>query len=219
MTEQKPLDPTQRKIEKAKEKGAIAFSEDFLSVPVLLFGVCALIGFWAPIRKMAEHFWGNLGGDLSTAAVEPLLRYLLFFFCGILLVTLIGYALQGKLRWRTLSSSRSTHGVRKLYVFGAGLVKVSLLLAVGLILLKKPGLEAMYAAVFTPVAQGAFFFRKALYFVLSLLGVFFILSVGDLFYRKWSGKRALRMSVEEAKEERREYEGNPDVKAERKRRR
>ena len=71
-----------------------------------------------------------------------------------------------------------------------------------------PALEMM--SVFE---QLKWFGNKAAVIIFSLLGVFFTFAIIDFIYQRYTYKKSLRMSKQEIKDEFKQTEGNPEVKA------
>ena len=61
--------------------------------------------------------------------------------------------------------------------------------------------------------QLKWFEKKAMILIFSMLGVFFVFAMIDFIYQRYSYKKSLRMSKQEIKDEFKQTEGNPEVKA------
>jgi len=75
-------------------------------------------------------------------------------------------------------------------------------------LLELPKLELM-----SFFEQLKWFADKAAILIFSMLGVFFVFALIDFVYQKYTYKKSLRMSKQEIKDEYKQTEGNPEVKA------
>jgi len=61
--------------------------------------------------------------------------------------------------------------------------------------------------------QLKWFEQKAFILIFSMLGVFFTFAIIDLIYQRYTYKKSLRMSKQEIKDEFKQTEGNPEIKA------
>jgi flagellar biosynthetic protein FlhB len=61
--------------------------------------------------------------------------------------------------------------------------------------------------------QIRWFEDKAVILIFSLLAVFFVFAIIDFVYQKYTYKKSMRMSKQEIKDEYKQTEGNPEIKA------
>ncbi len=92
-------------------------------------------------------------------------------------------------------------------------LKVVLLLGVALFVLKG-SFEMVVSSSQLPLREGLISFINLLFKVVIILGVVaFFIALMDLAYKKWDYEKRIRMSKQEVKEEYKQLEGNPHIKA------
>ena len=92
-------------------------------------------------------------------------------------------------------------------------LKVALLLGVALFILKG-SFDLVVGSSQLPVKEGLMSFLNLLFKVVIVLGVVaFLIALMDLAYKKWDYEKRIRMSKQEVKDEYKQLEGNPQIKA------
>ena len=232
-------DPTEQKLRKAREEGKVARSAELPSALVLLFGVAAIavLGDFIirTIDEMLRYFFVSSttvdvtdGALLPSATVGYVFRLVLPVASVGFVAAFLGNVLQVGFLFSTKPITpdfsrivprfgrfirRSMFSVEAAFNLGKSLFKVAV---IGLIaylnisaevprlatMVKSPLLEAI--SLLTAVS-----FRIAMESAIALL----ILSLPDYFFQRRQHRESLKMSRQEVKEERRQYEGDPLVRS------
>lgn len=222
---------TPRRRKKAREKGQVARSRDLVSV-ASLGGVILALHFFGPraVERMASLTEGLLalrwGRDPSLAmrgaGAEALALLLPFFACGAALAAAAGVAQGGVVRKpleidvarvdpfagmrRLFSSASFVELAKNIVKTGAGVyvawraVRQEL---AALPSLMASGLSAAAAAAGTILSRA----------LLSGFLCFLLLAACDYLVERWRFERSIRMTKEEVKDEFKETEGNPQIRA------
>ena len=234
---EKSLPASQTKIEKAREQGNIAKSQDLSAAWSLMIALLAL-WYLCPdlLRLMVEmcrHYFSEfghreLGPDafyvLSLDALERTARIVLPFAVAMLLAGIamnllqVGFlfapqAVQPKLdRLNPLSGFRKFFSGRSAFELLKSVLKLVLVSAIVYVTVRDRWPELVATAFLFPdtmavaVAKliGIVWFRA----VLAML----ILGILDFGFQRWQYGRDLMMTVQEAKEEMKQLEGDPRIK-------
>ena len=235
---EKTEDPTQKKLDDAHEKGDVVKSQEVTTWFVLAGGTLVLMafsgsmssGFTTTFRGIMANAWRiptdghglvrlteKLGLELLAALAVPFLL--------LALAALAGNLVQHRLVWSThpitpkASKVSPIAGVKRLFGkialanFVKGLVKLALMGAVMTVILwpKRHQLESF--VTLDPLAILLVSKSLSLEIIGSVVAILAIIAAADyLFqYRQWFNR--LKMSVQELKEEYKQSEGDPAVKA------
>jgi flagellar biosynthetic protein FlhB len=232
-------DPTEQKLRKAREDGKVARSPDLPSSLVLLFGIVALAVLGNYILKtldeMLHYFFVSSttmevvgAGVLSAATISYLVRLVLPVASIAFVAALFGNVIQVGFLFTTKPITpdfsrivprlgrflrRSIFSVEAGFNLGKSLTKVGIigLIAYFNISAEIPRLATMLQA---PLVESitlllAVAFRIAIESAIALL----IMSLPDYFFQRRQHRESLKMSRQEVKEERRQYEGDPLVRS------
>lgn len=235
---QKTEDPTPKKIEKAREKGQVAQSQEIKSWAILLGGAMGLLvlapGIMEGIKRTGMPF---LEAPHSIALDPMHLRFLLsdillkvLWDLGPLLGLLLVIALASNLGQTGLLMAKSKlkpelnkisfkkgfkskFSVRQLVEFTKGMIKISLVAAVALSL----AVPFMGDLALAPTTDFVFTLKRLHLIALWLFGgtvaVMTVIAVLDFAYQKYNHTKQLRMTRQEVKDEHKQSEGDPHVKA------
>ena len=222
---------TARRREKAREKGQGARSRELvaLSTAAGVFFVFYLAGnaFMQRITGLTARLLGlGYGRDtmavMRSAGVEMMLILAPFFVAAVSFAVLSN-VLQGGILFKPLEIDPERlsplAGIKKLFSLSAvpGMIKNVLKFIVGIIvfyiIMRKvivvlPMTSAMDLTDIQAVAFGLS--SQAIIYTLS---TFFVLALIDYLYERWKFERSIRMSKEEIREESKESEGDPLIKA------
>ncbi|MDO1559229.1 flagellar biosynthesis protein FlhB [Brevundimonas sp. 2R-24] len=238
--ESKTEEATPRKLEEARKKGDVAKSPD-VSSWLSLAGATAVIGLGGPffVTQMAEGmmpfiasphaFVGALssgaGPELTLQTIWPVLPFLAAIAGATILGGAGGSLIQSGLLWTTeklkpdLKRLNPIEGFKRLFgidgqvQFLKTLLKLIATLGIAWWALEPyaadlPNLAAMDPAAQLPFAQEVFI--RLIAAVLVLLGV---LAGADWLWQRFRFAKKMRMSREELKEDFKQSEGDPHVKA------
>ncbi len=235
---EKTEDPTQKRLDDALERGDVAKSQEVSTWFVLAGATLMLLTFATP---MASGLKATLGGLISNAHNIPTDGQSLIHLSGrigkeviaaiaipVLLVALFavaGNVIQHRLVWSTqsltpkLSKISPLAGVKRLFSkvalvnFAKGVAKIAILGTVMTMLLwpertRLENLVTLDVAAILPLT--AVFALKMLGFVVIIMA--FIAGADYFFqYRQWFEKQ--KMSLQEIKEEFKQTDGDPQIKA------
>jgi flagellar biosynthetic protein FlhB len=235
--EEKTEEPTSRKIEKAREEGNVPKSMEmagfivlFLALLVLFFYVKYIVFYFEDFFK---YFYSFIGVEITKNLVFNLLIKGAFYFFvlmfPIFLVVVIagivanisqfGFLFTTKVlipkfeKLNPIKGLKNLFSIKKLVEGIKTTLKVFIAFFVGFEIFlsffnEMPKLELMDF-----FNQIRWIEEKILLIILSMLAVFFVFAVIDLIYQRYSYKKSLRMSKQEIKDEYKQTEGNPEIKA------
>ncbi len=222
---------TPRKREKAREKGQAAKSRELISLSttagVLFVLYMTGTSFMQNITGLTSRLLGlRYGRDsmavMRAASVEVIL-ILAPFFAAAVVCAVAANMLQGGVMFKPVTLEfeklNPLTGFKNLFSVSAlpGVIKSVFKFIVGVVLfyivIKKllvflPMTLAMDLPDIQSVAFGLT--GKAVVYAFS---TFFILALADFIYERWKFERSIRMSKEEVREETRESQGDPLIKA------
>lgn len=235
--------PTPKRLRDARRRGDIAKSQEVASVGVLLVATVALRMFGEAIAsdlaalmrewlgRHPETLTVDSAASLGRAAGVETMRVLAPLLALLLVGGVGGHLIQGgfiitgsKLRPR-LSAIDPIQGTRRLFSLHSlvNLVKSTAKLAavagVVALTLWSRAEDVVGLGVLSPGAAVAEIANLAFDVLFRAVAVLFVLTVLDYAWQWWSHRRALRMSKQDIRDELKETEGNPEVKAAFRRRR
>jgi flagellar biosynthetic protein FlhB len=235
--EEKTEEPTWRKIQKARDEGEYAQSKE---VPTVLafFAVVGLLHFYGPtlldqlkelIAKYLE-FSNHLDITVSTityfmsAVFIDVLRlmapvFICVFAAGVAgNVLQIGFHINGKCLTLKMDKLNPVSGVKRLFSLNSvvegikSVVKLGIVTWVAYLNFRKVLGELPFLVTQSIPVQIGYLFKVILKisFYVALLMVFFAFL--DWWYQQWQYRKKLRMTKKETKDERKETEGDPQIK-------
>ncbi|MEX2219879.1 MAG: flagellar biosynthesis protein FlhB [Phycisphaerales bacterium] len=233
--------PTGRRLSEARQRGQVAKSQDLTSaidllggvLLIALFGGAALAGLAVLLRRVLE---GEAPGDpLRVESLDGLILWAALETAKLIgpgLLAMLGVALLGnfvQVGWLfttqplapKLERLNPIAGVKRL--FNARNLVKTLLNTVKLAVVGAAAAMIVRSALPEIAALPALGLAAAMYkvaliaaqLVAWLLAIFLMLGIIDYSYQRWQHTRDLRMTRQEVKDERRNVEGDPDVKARR----
>lgn len=235
--EEKTEEPTSRKIEKAREEGNVPKSMEtagfvvlFLTLLVLFFYIKYIVFYFEDFFK---YFYSFISVDLNKNLIFNILIKGAFYFfvvmfpiflvvviAGILAnVSQFGFLFTTKVlipkfeKLNPIKGLKNLFSVKKLVEGVKTTLKVFIAFLVGFEIFLRFFPQMPKLALMDFFNQIRWLEEKILLIVLSMLAVFFVFAVIDLIYQRYSYKKSLRMSKQEIKDEFKQTEGNPEVKA------
>ncbi|MBM3288864.1 MAG: flagellar biosynthesis protein FlhB [Candidatus Hydrogenedentes bacterium] len=234
---EKTLPASQHKIQKARDEGNVAKSQDLTAAWSLLI---ALGGVWylgpgavKALLEASHYYFSNLShfeitpgnfanfaiGTLwmTTKAAWPLVVLLLVSGLAMNVVQ-VGFLFAPKSIAPKISRLNPISGFKKFFSArsAAELVKAVLKLAlVGAVVywaLRDRWDEVVAAAYLTPLGAGAAVSELVLSVWFRIVVAMLVLGLLDFGYQRWQYGRDLMMTAQEAKEEARQFEGDPRIK-------
>jgi flagellar biosynthetic protein FlhB len=229
--EERTEQATPRKRQKAKEKGQTARSREMISLAamagIILTFYFAGNAFIRDISALTGKLLGlQCGRDpmavMKLAATETM-KMLMPFLGLTVTFALVSGAMQGGVLVRPLSFEvgrlNPVNGLKRIFSryglveFLKSILKFSLGGVLFFYLIKKMLVVLPFTAAMDVIQIQGIAGKLIARSVIYAFTLFFVLAVMDYLYEKWSFERTLRMSREEIKEEYRETEGDPLIKA------
>lgn len=236
--EEKTEQPTPKRLREARERGSVAKSTELNSAVMLLLGLSFLY-FMGPkigdmlmsgTRTVFMHI-GNVdasvdqvgtyytnGLDFVGKLLGPFFVFLVFIGLGVNVLQ-IGFLLTARPLEPDLGKLSPIKGFKQLFslkgfVEGAkGTFKVILVFGVAFVVVKMD-LRDIFAANDKSIGQITIFLAKEMY-KLGLIAslILLVMALFDYAFQRWNYHRSLKMTKQEVKEERKQLEGDPMVKA------
>ena len=234
---EKTEEPTPRKLEDARKEGNVPKSMEFSGFIILFISSLILIFYIKYITSDLEEYFqyisSLMGMELTQRKFYTLVLNTLFYVFEIMLpimliiviagiianVSQIGFLFTIKPVIPNFEKINPIKGFKKLFsikTFVESLktvLKVSIAFVVGYYLFLQFLNEIPKLALMNILEQIKWFDKKSVILIFSMLGVFFVFALIDFIYQRYSYKKSLRMSKQEIKDEFKQTEGNPEVKA------
>lgn len=234
----KTEEPTAKKLQDAREKGQVAKSQE-VTYWFSIFGALLVIGLLAP--GAAGSLATMLGGFMTQLHNVPTDSFHLMEMLGetawqvtlilalplILLVVLalagtlsqVGFLLTTESLKPDISRINPIKGAKRLFSmsalvdFGKGLLKISIVGLIGVLLLwpETRNLENYIGLTSLPILEEIW--RIALILIIAVLIVLALIAGLDFMYQRYEHNRKLRMTLQEVRDEFKQVEGDPKVKA------
>ena len=231
-------EPTQRKLDEAIRKGDVAKSQELNTFFILGgFALVVLILSGPVARQLALDMRGFLmnahqvpydSGGVAMAGRNALLATLAAValpFVVFLLAGMAGGAIQHRPLWTTepmmpqvsrispLSGFKRLFGKEAWVQFSKGLAKIGIIGAVVTVILwsehdRLDGLIRMEPIGLLPAIK-----LLSVKLLGGVLAIFAFVAIGDALYQRMSWMKRQRMTIREIKDEHKEQEGNPEIKA------
>jgi len=234
---EKTEEPTPRKLEDARKEGNVPKSMEFSGFVILFISSLILIFYIKYITFDFESYFkyisSLIGVEITLRRFYDLVLNTLFYVFKILLpimliiliagiianVSQIGFLFTVKPIMPNFEKINPIKGLKRLFsvkTFVEGLktvLKVSIAFGVGYYLFLGFLSEIPKLALMSVFEQIKWFSQKSTVLIFSMLGVFFVFALIDFVYQKYTYKKSLRMSKQEIKDEFKQTEGNPEIKA------
>lgn len=238
---EKSQEPTPHRREKAREEGQAARSQDLTSAIVLLSGVVALLMLggglletlarylqtqlggeaWLSVDTgFLQHHWNTLMWELATT-VLPIMAVPM----AVAIVTMLGQVGVMFLPQKALpdwSHVNPLAGFGRMFSMASvmrltfGLFKVAVVATVAGVTLFNRSDDILALAGLSAGQVGQVLLDLVLWTALKIGVALVVLALLDYFYQRWRFEQELRMSVQEVREELKEFQGDPHVAARRK---
>ncbi|MCK5166549.1 MAG: flagellar biosynthesis protein FlhB [Rhodospirillaceae bacterium] len=235
---QKTEDPTERKISKAREKGQVGTSQEVKSWAILM-GSLLTLSIMAPwmmggIKNYSVGFIENSHaintdvGNLQELLIDVLLQlgvYLSPIFIVLMILAFAASVMQSGFLWAPdkiapklnkislASGFKRMFSSRALVEFLKGILKLGIVtvLMVAMALPFVTDLELMSGYALVDVVDRMFYLTIAI--STGAIMVMTAIAVLDYAYQKFDHNKSLKMSRQEVKDEHKESEGDPQIKA------
>lgn len=236
--DQKTQEPTEKKLSDARQRGDVPFAPEarhaaMFAAALLVTGRLAgtafatlgrtLLAFWSRADEL--HITGNDGQAFASLLLRQVALALAPIFAAVIFFALVGIAIQGRpsLSWSRImprisklspiAGAGRLLGKRALMEFAKTLAKLSVVIAVAYLSLRPHigvimGLVGASPMLIILVAGTLVF---ALVKSVSMLVA--LIAALDIFYQRRSWLGRMRMTLQEVKDEHRQNEGDPKIKA------
>lgn len=229
--------PSARKIQKAREEGNVAKSPEvvaFLTFVVGIFVIFALFPFWLQnlqgiyllcVSSFNQEFTFNSIFDLTLTLLWRMgLMVLPIFACLMLAgifgnVAQFGFLLAPKVLKPKLSKLNPIKGLKNILslkkILDGMLITLKVFVAffLGGVLILLFLRQIPHVALLDIFSQATWVRDKAMILIATLLVLFFVMAMTDFLIKRYQYIKSLRMSKQEVKDEYKQQEGNPEVKA------
>lgn len=232
--EEKPHDPTQKRIDDARREGQIARSQDMLTAAAYAGFVLAALAFGPAALQEAGQIgtafleWPERGQTLLAipamlAAILPFLLLPGAFVLALLLAQRGLLFTPGNLRPRLsridpISTAKHKFGPDGLFDFGKSLLKMAVIGLLLFALLRGEAEEILVASALAPGPGMLWMLRLLLRFLAFILALAIVIGAMDFLWQLARHRIRLRMSRQELVDEHRESEGDPQARAARRQR-
>ena len=234
--QEKTEEPTQRRLEKAAEEGQLLTSKEMMVFTTLFAGLLVMTGL-APFVGSAIEAWGSLFVIDSAANLDTLglakIKYgfwlviLATAIIGLplLIVTIATQAAVGGLNFapkamsfkgskiNPISGLKRIFSVKGLVELAKSILKVVSLFGIGAVIIYQQLPELVYLSA-SSLGEGV---ERAAYtfplLVGGLLVALLIIAAIDYFWQKHTFTQQMRMTLKEVKDEHKQTDGSPEVKA------
>ena len=230
-------EPTEQKIRKAREEGKVAKSSEMSSTIVLLGGIAVLAllgrGIFTTMQDMMKYYLGfvsnpTMDSSLSQAFFSFLTRMVLPIAVATFIAGILGNVVQVGFLFTTKPLvpdfkriapnfpkyfQRALFSKEALFNFSKSVFKV--IIVVGVAFLNAWGrIDEIVGLVRLPFMEGFFLIAELVFLIiLEASIVMLIFSFFDYWFQRRQHRESLKMTKQEVKEERKNYEGDPQVKA------
>ena len=235
--QEKTEDPTQKRLEKAKEDGQVASSKELFVFSTLLVGLLLYIGLmplmpsllqeWSSLFSFAgqkgvmDEIYRNLGASFQFMFWKSVI----FAIPLLIIVVLTQMGMSGAINWSSsalafkpnrinpLSGIKRMFSVKALVEMLKAIGKVTLLIGTALLVFMAT-IDALFTTPSTHLMgglsrMGDVFLLLIIVFLLVLAAI----SVFDVIWSHYQHNEQLRMTLQEVKDESKQTEGSPEVKA------
>ncbi|WP_458700824.1 flagellar biosynthesis protein FlhB [Sulfurospirillum sp. 1307] len=235
--QEKTEEPTSKKIEDARKEGNVPKSQDTSSFVTLVVAIAAFFALFPFIRQRMFYLYkyvnSFMGIDLDKNDVYILMitifREVFLMVIPLALVVAIAGVLASVLQFGFLFTTKPLipdikkidpiKGIKNLFSMKKfvesikTIVKVFLVLSIAYFYLLDFTNE-LPSTIFLPLIKQMVWLRdKALILIAVMLLLFLVLALFDLFFTRYNYTKDLRMSKQEIKDEYKQMEGDPQVKA------
>jgi flagellar biosynthesis protein FlhB len=234
----KTEDPTPKKLEEARKKGQVPMSKEITNWVMLSAGTLVVLGMGPgmmedmtglmrtyierahDLPEVPGGFNLVIGGalmDVLHILALPLLFLMVAAFAGPFIQ--VGPLFAGEIIKMDISKISPIKGFARLFSlrsileFVKGLIKLAIITVVGILILK-PFFGTAEHFVGLPVEAALSELKMLLnQFLIGILVVLFVIACADLLYQRYEHLKKMRMTKQELKDEYKQSEGDPHVKA------
>jgi len=235
--QEKTEEPTSKKLEDARKEGNVAKSQDVTGLVTLVVGIVVLIFYMKFVVYKIEEFyiyyltffsheWSL--NDIINLFLKSVLEVFILLapiVIAIMIAGVLGNVAQFGFLFTTkailpkfskinpISGLKNLFSAKKLFEGIKMTLKVAIAFGVGFNLFVSWLAEIPKLELFDLMTQIKWLVDKAIILAFTMIGVFLVFAIIDFAYQKYSYKKSLKMSKQEIKDEMKNTEGNPEIKA------
>ncbi len=230
---------TPRRRQKAREEGQVSYSKDLamaivflgvivmlrLMIPMVYKGMEQMLTFFCALPNMGSYReYTALGEYISLTGQDLLWGLVIILLSGVAMAIVTGFAqTKGLLVFKKafkfdLNKINPIEGFKRLFSLRSviellkNLAKLALLGFIGYSFI-----NGIWSILFLlpdySIEQSLIFLADSLYqMALRIALALIVLGFVDFFYQRWEFERDIKMSKKEVKDERKDIEGNPEIK-------
>lgn len=239
--QEKTEEPTQRKLDKAKEEGNVSRSQEISSVMLMIMGTAVMLNtggyIYSKVEGMFQHFFLVVGKpindvDQAFVVIESAIIYgfsiitplLIVLFVTAILVNIVqtGVVFSTKVlefkpnRMSLASGFKRIFSMKGLVELLKGISKI-FIVAVVIYFSVRGSIQEFLNLQLLPLDSILRETGDAILIVVArILAALLVLSLIDMVYQRFQHRKDLRMSKQEVKDEFKQTEGDPQVKSQRK---
>lgn len=229
--------PTSRRREQARQDGSFAVSKELPTLFIITGGLVILYfsGLWIVTGVtdfMRESFSRTYGGELTVKDLSGLFGHITFKFFLIMVPVLMipacgavayilqnGFSLSAKPLTPDFKKINPVSGAKKLFSMNAvaelvkSVMKVGILSYVVYVNVAKEWATMPFLMEMETVSSLTYIAKVSVTIMTKTVWVLVLIALVDYLFQKWNFEKSLRMTREEVREEMKEMEGDPNVKA------
>lgn len=230
---------TPRRRQKAREEGQVSYSKDLamaivflgvivmlrLMIPMIYKGMEQMLTFFCALPNMGDYReYTALGEYISLTGQDLMWGLVIILLSGVAMAIVTGFAqTKGLLVFKKafkfdLNKINPIEGFKRLFSLRSviellkNLAKLALLGFIGYSFI-----NGIWSILFLlpdySIEQSLVFLADSLYqMALRIALALIVLGFVDFFYQRWEFERDIKMSKKEVKDERKDIEGNPEIK-------
>jgi len=235
--QEKTEEPTSKKIEDARKEGNVPKSQDTSSFATLFVAIIAFLGLFSMMErhivKLYIYLQSFIGVELTKNTVMQIsiatMGEMLLIILPLAIIVAISGVLAGVLQFGFLFSSKPLipdlkkinpiKGLKNLLSIKKFVETLKVILKVSIVMLTAyyflfDFVKELPSIVYLPIFQQLYWLKtKAILLGSSMLVIFFLLGLFDLFFVRYNYFKDLKMSKQEIKDEYKQMEGDPQIKA------
>ena len=235
--QEKTEEPTPKKLEDARKEGNVPKSQDVASLVTLVVGVVVLMfymkymifkleQFYFYYFSFFSHQWSV--NDIFSLFIQSVLEIFILLApiaIAIMIAGVLGNVAQFGFLFTTktiqpklskinpISGLKNLFSLKKLFEGVKITLKVFVAFGVGFYLFYSWLVEIPKLELFDLFTQIKWIVEKVVILVWIMIAIFLVFAVIDFAYQRYSYKKSLKMSKQEIKDEMKNTEGNPEIKA------
>jgi flagellar biosynthetic protein FlhB len=235
--QEKTEEPTSKKIEDARKEGNVPKSQDVNSLVTLVVAIASFFALFPFIRQrmfyLYRHVHSLMGSDIDKNDIYILMisifKEVALMILPLATIVAISGVLASVLQFGFLYTTKPLvpdfskldpiKGIKNLFSIKKAIEAIKTILKVFLVLsityfYLVDFTKELPSLVFFPIVEQMTWLRdKALILIAIMLLLFLILALFDLFFVRYNYTKDLKMSKQEIKDEYKQMEGDPQVKA------